>query len=230
MKFRSLSLFLVGFFFYYSCEVRFEPNTRILVLGTIVDELNEPIENAEIKVYSTRATSLFSDDDFLLGRNFSKQDGTFEIVSLFDRTDDFSIEIYKDNNFSKYTYLTSTNDNAPANLEINIGTIPLKRIGKVHFNITRESGGGNDIVYSFKFRSIECIEFYTDDELDIDQSFCYEEIFSNGSLNDFNPDIEGSFNTTYGTIVEFTYSLNGQNSITDTFLVDQENYDFSFTY
>ena len=230
MKCNSFFLFLVGLLFLFSCEVRFEPDTRILVLGTTVNELNEPIEGAEIKVFSRRIVSLFSEDDFLLGKNFSKQDGTFEIVSLYDITEDFSIEINKDNSFSKYSYITNTGENPPDNLEINIGTVPLKRIGQVNFNINRTSEEGNTLVFSFKYKNIECTEFYTQDGLDPDLSSCFEDVFFNGSLNDVNPNTEGFFNTTYGTEVEFTYNLNGESAITESFIIDQDIYDFTFTY
>lgn len=80
-----------------SCGLpEFEKNTRILVKGSVVDENSNSIPNVEISVFTRRSLWFIRRDDedaFLLGKNYSQQNGTFNVVSLFDRDDDFTIEI-----------------------------------------------------------------------------------------------------------------------------------------
>nr|WP_321221496.1 hypothetical protein [uncultured Psychroserpens sp.] len=220
----------------FSCEVRFDPNVRIAVNGTVVNDEGAPIEAAEVSVYTRRSTgNVFapgpsSSNEFLLGRNYSSQNGNFEVVSIFDRDEDFSIVVLKDEDFSHYEYATNTVENVPDNLSFNLETVELKRVGNVNYTITRESGSDNSLQFSFKYVIPFCLEFYNLDGLDPNQSFCFEEQFLNRTSSNNNPDFEGNFRTPYGTQVEFTYTLNEQESITEIFTLNQENYEFTFSY
>ena len=221
---------------FLSCDVKFEPNVRVLATGLVIDELGEPISGAEISVYTRKSTGIFlapapsGTNEFLLGSNYSNENGEFNVVSLFDRDSDFSIVILKDNTYTSYEYATNTVSNVPDNLVFNLETITLKRIGALNYNISRVSGEGNSLQVSFKFTDTNCLEYYNENGLDTSQSYCFEEQILSRTLNDDNPNLDGSFKTPYGTEVEFTYAINEQETITEIVTINQDNYDFTFNY
>ncbi|TXD81461.1 hypothetical protein ESY86_18180 [Subsaximicrobium wynnwilliamsii] len=227
------ALLLAGLVF--SCETRFEDDIRVLARGSVVNESGAAVADAEIAVFTRRGTSSIfsgssSSDEFLLGRNQSQSDGTFEVISLFDRDLDFSIQITLDEDHTNYAYLTSTVEYLPDDLVFDLETVTLKTIGTVLFNISRISEEGTSMAYSFNYKDTRCVAYFVDGELDPDQSYCLEPITINRVLNDNRPDIENSFRTPFGTEVEFTYSINDAAPITETFIVNQSTYEFNFTY
>ncbi|MGB0981647.1 MAG: hypothetical protein ACPGUH_06055 [Winogradskyella sp.] len=221
---------------FFSCDVKFEPNVRVLATGLVVDELGDPISGAEISVYTRRSTGIIfapapsGTNAFLLGRNYSNENGEFNVVSLLDKDIDFSIVVLKDNNYTYYEYATSTVSNVPDNLVFNLETITLKRVGTFNYNITRVSGEGNSLQFSFKFKDTNCFEYFDEEILVPLESYCFENQALNRTLGDENPNLDGSFKTPYGTEVEFSYSTNEQETITEIVTINQDNYDFTFNY
>ncbi|TXE15403.1 hypothetical protein ES692_16865 [Psychroserpens burtonensis] len=220
-----------------SCEVRFAPDVRVQVKGMIISDTGEPISDAQISVYTRRSSGGYINapgplgtDDYLLGRNYSNQDGTFEVTSLFDRDEDFSIVVFNENNYTNYSYTTSTVDYVPENLTFDLETLTLDRVATIDYNFTRTSVEGNTFQYIFNFRDTACLEYYVEGVVDSGLSYCYQNRTLNRTLNDNRPDIAGRFSSPYATVVDFTYSINEQDPITQTFTIDQDNYEFTFSY
>ena len=217
----------------FSCVTKFEDNTRVLVIGKVVNSSDEPIENAQISVYTRRPRGIFVSsgyDDYLLGRGYSGSDGEFSVTSILDLDDEFSIEIDGEEDETKYRYYSSTIDFVPSNLIYNLNTVEIKKIATINYNITRESGEENNLSYTFKYSSIYCAEYYEQGVLNENYSYCYNDLEDYRLLTDVNPDAERSLETTLGATVEFTYSINNQPEITETFTVNQPNYEFTFNY
>jgi hypothetical protein len=214
----------------YSCSVRFESDERLLTKGKIIDSNSSPIVGAEISVYSRRPTSLISENEFLLGQNFSNTEGDFQVISLSDRSDEFSVEIENGNEFTRYLYLSNLEENPPQDLLINLETKTLKQIGRLNYNITRTSGSNSDLVFSFSYESTSCVEFYDETGLVADQSSCYEQLDFNSTLDNDNPDATNSFFTTFDSLIEFRYSINGQPEESQTLIIDQLENEFNFSY
>ncbi|WP_372752798.1 hypothetical protein [Mariniflexile sp.] len=211
----------------------FEKDTRVLVKGSVLDENNNPISDAEVNVYTRRSTSLFDSygSSFLLGKDYTQQDGTFSVTSLFDRNEDFYIEIKNGDRFSNYIYTTNTEEYLPANLEFNLDTVFLRQLATFNYNITRTtSTQGTTLRFSFLLKNTSCFEVYDNGVLVTLQSSCYEDFTLGGSLNDVVPDLSSTYKTLLGTTIVFKYSLNNEPEITETFIIDKENYDFNFTY
>ncbi|WP_430467247.1 hypothetical protein [Winogradskyella ouciana] len=214
------------------CETRFEDNTRILVNGVIKDQSDLAVQDAQINVYTRRVTSfLGGESEFLLGSNFSDSNGEFSVVSLFDEDEDFSIEIDAGETYSKYVYRTNTVDFTPTDFTFNLETVTLQKLSKVNYSVTRTSGDGNSIQYTFRFINGFCSEVYEQGVLNPEESQCNTLQFLNGSLNDNNPDREGSFDAPIGTQVEFTYSINEAPETTEIFTINDNSVnEFTFTY
>jgi len=237
MEIKLNQILVLGLLFLLlSCETRFETNTRVLVKGKVVDDFGQPISNAEISVYTQKGTGYIltpgpsGEDEYLLGRNICNADGTFSVTSIFDEDVDFFIEVVSDNNFSEYIYKTSTLFYTPENLVFDLQTVTLKELVNVNYNISRVSGEGNSISYTFTFIDDFCIEVFEEGELIENESYCFQDIELNGTLNDNLPNIERNFSSVLGSIVEFTYSINNQPEVSETFTIGQENYEFTFTY
>ncbi|RYH73381.1 hypothetical protein EVU94_09290 [Flavobacteriaceae bacterium 144Ye] len=228
---RRFVLFLL-FTLLIACETRFEDNTRILVKGSVKDQYDLAIQNAQINVYTSRVTSfLGGEQEFLLGSGFSDSNGEFSVVSLFDKDEDFSVEIDAGPNHSKYVYKTSTINYEPTNLTFDLGNRILLELTAVNYTIYRISEEGNNIQYSFRFTSEFCSEVYNEGVLNIEDSQCNTQQFLNGALNDSTPDIEGDFYAPTGTEVVFIYSVNEAPESTETFIVENNsNNEFVFSY
>lgn len=215
---------------FFSCETRFEDDTRILVKGKVEDAMGNPIRDAEIIVTTNSAISLFSEDEFILGQNLSESDGSFAVTSLFKQDDDFNIRIDAGEMFSKYVYITNTENYTPDNLVFNLQNTALYALGSVNYDISRTSSNENSLQYSFKYNGTICYETFEEGVLIESEDDCFDNRFENGILNDSNSLETGDFTVLLGTTVEFTYSINQQPEITETFIIDQENYEFTFTY
>ena len=237
MRIKLIRLFVLSLMFVVTnCETSFTSNTRLLVEGTIKDSEGLPIENAEISTYTHRTTGLLffpaptGSDEYLLGRNYSDSNGKFSVVSLYDRNYDFSIEIKANENYSEYIYRTNTNDYTPDDLKFNLQNVTLNTLVDLNFAISRTSGEGNSITYTFNYSYPTCIEIYEAGVLDPNQSYCNYPSSLGQTLNDDNPNHDSSFSVALGSTVEFVYSINNDPEITETFIIDQPTYEFSFNY
>ena len=219
-------------FFLISCgPPEFENNTRILVKGNLVDQDNSPLNNLEISVNTRKPTSLFSGEShFVLGSGFSQLDGSFAVTSLFDRDNDFSIEIDGEDNYSTYVYATNTEDYVPENFTFNLQTIILYKLSNITYNIERTSPVGTTLRFSFGFQDKDCIEYYDEGAINPTYSNCYQERTLVRTLNDNLPDMSGSFTSLLGSTVVFTYSINEEPEQTQIFVLDQVNYEYNFNY
>ncbi|WMI66802.1 hypothetical protein RBH94_06455 [Aestuariibaculum sp. YM273] len=225
---------LLGLMAFVNCKPpEFERNTRVLVKGKMIDENNQPISEVEISVYTYRFSGYIFDaieDEYLLGLGKSKTDGSFEVVSLFDKDEDFAIVINGNEKYTNYTYLSSTTDHTPEDLVFDLEDKQLKSVSKVNYSISRTSPEGTTFRFSFQYSDINCIEYFNEGVLEPELSRCFFEANSGSFLNDTYPDYSNSFLTPIGTVVEFHYSINDQPEIIETFTVDQENYEFEFSY
>ena len=104
----------------YSCELSLEPDTRILVSGQVLDEVNQPVAQAEVNVATRVATSIFGEDSEILGSGLTDDSGSFNVVSLLELSDEFAVTVNKNEDFTSYTYLTNTAANNLDDLEINL--------------------------------------------------------------------------------------------------------------
>ena len=215
------SVFLL--FLLFGCEVQFEKNTRILVTGKTVDENNLPVEDVSVKVFTR-------DSQYLMGSGLSSANGNFEVISFYDQDDDFIIEIEFDNTFSTYSYRMNTEGFTPENFTIDLGQVPINRLANFNLNITRVSPPDTELQFSLLYIAPECNFLAVDGSIDLGQSQCFESFSLSRLLNNNNPDISRNINTLLGSEVVFTYSANGNPSISETFIINQTDYEFNFSY
>ena len=214
----------------YGCEINLEPDTRILVSGQVLDEVNQPVTQAQVEVTSRIATSIFGEDDLILGSGLTDDSGSFNVVSLLERDDEFAVRVNKNEDFTSYTYFTDTAANELDDLEINLGEVSLKRIATVSFNINETSGTGNTLNFTLKYNDIECIEFFNGEIIDMNNSFCFQQVQISQVLETTVTSTNGMFLTPLLSEIEFTYSINNQSPITEIFVVNDTSYDFTFNF
>ena len=227
-----LSIFLITLLFVSCGPPEFEKNTRILVKGSLVDGNSNSIPNVEISIYTRRPLGFIGRDGnaFLLGRNYSQQNGIFNVTSLFDRDDDFTIEIDGQDKFSNYVYSTNTTNYLPQNLIFELQTVTLKTLSDFNYKISRESPQGTQLRFFFKYKSESCYEFFDEGVLNPIKTNCFTEISTGRFLNDDNPDISNKFLTLLGSEIEFRYTINDEPEVIETCIIDKENYEFEFSY
>ncbi|TBN02449.1 hypothetical protein EYD45_12130 [Hyunsoonleella flava] len=219
-------LMLLTLFFMVSCgPPEFEKNTRILVKGNIVDENDVPVSNIKINIYTERARGAF-----VLGNGSTNEDGSFSIISLFDRDEEFQIEIYGEQLFSNYFYLRDTKDHPIRNLIYDLGIVKLNRLAQLNYNITRTSPPNTQLKYAFQYLNTECFQVFDNRGLNLVESRCLEEVNLNRTLSENQPEISRGFTTLLGSVVSFTYSIDNKPEITETFTIDTEDYEFNFSY
>ncbi|MUU79444.1 dioxygenase family protein [Winogradskyella endarachnes] len=219
-----------------SCDTSFESNTRLLVKGKVVDSDGNPVENAEISTYTYRGTGFFiypaptGSTEYLLGKNVSDANGDFSVISLYDNSSDFSIEIKANEDYSEYIYRTSTYDYTPDDYLINLQEVTLNNLAQATISISRTSGEGNTISYSLNYFYPTCIEVYDEGVLNSAETFCNYPSYINNTLDDNLPDTAHTLNVTQGSEISFTYSINNEPEITEILIVDVSNYQFNFNY
>ncbi|WP_147298925.1 carboxypeptidase-like regulatory domain-containing protein [Winogradskyella sediminis] len=212
------------------CEVQLEDNTRILVEGTVEDQNNIPVPEAKVTVLTRRGNFSGGENSYVLGEGFSASDGSFSIISFFDKDEDFAIEVGLDDAYTTYVYKTNTLNFTPLDLTFNLETVRLKKLANFNFNIIRTSGEFNTITYSINYVEGFCLEYYEGTTLNNYQSSCFEERSISQTLNDNNPDDQWQLQVPLGEVVAFTYTINEQPEITEYIIINDENYDFTFNY
>lgn len=227
LKYLSISCLLLAAL---SCETKLEDNIRILTEGTIKDQDNLPISDATINVLTKRGNYSGGENQYVIGSGYSTVDGSFSVISFFDKDEDFAIEIDAGEAYSTYIYKSNTVEFTPLDLTFNLGTVNLKKLATFNYNIVRTSGESSSINYSFKYIEGFCLEYFEGTTLNEFQSVCYQERIISQILNDNNPDYEWLLRVPFGEVVEFTYSINEEPEITELITINQNNYDFSFTY
>ena len=225
-----LCLFL--FVIVNSCAPEFVNDARILATGTLTDGNGNTLPNKQVNLY-IRNFSGFIDDyqtQYLVGSGISNEDGSFDVVGLLAYDENFFIAINGDDEHVDYIYQTSIGNQLPSNLAFELGTVFLKRKATASFNITRASSPGTSISYSISYQIPYCFEVYEEGILVPEMSNCYTQDSISGLLNDDNPNGTASMNSTVGSMLTFTYSINGQPEVTETFTIDQPNFSYEFTY
>ncbi len=228
---RFLFQLLIISFCFISCgPPQFEKNIRIIVKGIVVDENDNPIPNLNVSIYTERGSVFGANKEFLLGSGLSNSQGVFNVNSFFDQNKGFQVEVNGDELFSNYFYQLDTHKYVPEDLTFNLNSVKLNRLSTVNFNIDKTSMEDNNLGFSFRFKDTNCVEVFNEDEIDITQSRCLEFTYLNTLLNKDSPEIASKFETLLGSTVEFTYRLNDEEEITNTFIVDKINYEFNFSY
>ena len=213
-----------------NCEVQLEDNTRILVEGTIIDENNSPISDAKISVQTKRSNYSDGENQYVRGEGYSNAEGKFSVTSLYDKDEDFAIEIDGGEDYSTYVYKTNTLEYTPLDLTFNLETVSLKKLATFNYHIERTSGESNTLRYTFKYIEGFCLEYYEGTTLNEFQSSCYQEQVVSQFLNDSYPDVQWLLSIPFGDVVEFTYAINDEPEITEFITINEDNYDFTFTY
>lgn len=230
------SIFLSMLLIITSCDTSFESNSRLLVKGKVIDSDGNPVENAEISTYTYRGTGFFiypapaGSTKYLLGTNLSDANGDFSVISLYDDSSDFSIEIKAEGNYSEYIYRTSTYDYTPDDFLLNLQEVTLNKLAEATISISRISGEGNSISYSLNYLYPTCIEVYEEGVLNSNETFCNYPSYISNVLDDNMSDRVHALNVTQGSEITFTYSINNEPEITEILTVNEANYQFNFNY
>ena len=217
-------------------RVNFSDNSRLLIRGKIVDQNNAPIFDADIGVFAGRSDNFTTGLGFngsgggLIARTGSDSDGNFSMITLYPDTEEFSVEVFSDEAFTKYSYRTDIFNFIPTDLTIDLGEIPLRLKSEVIVNINRTSPEGTELEYNLEYQNIFCREVYFEEQLDEELTACYETQQIGGLLNDENSNLSRDLQSLVGSEIVLTYSINGGTQQTQTFTIDQPTYEVNFTY
>jgi type 1 fimbria pilin len=224
-----ISCLLTLLLFIGCAETAVDNDIRILVKGKVVDQSNTIITDAHIQVYADADAP--GADRALLGEGFSDASGNFEVTSLFGPNALFYIVVSADDQFSTYRYQTSTEEFTPNDLTFDLQTVELKKLAVFNYDIIRESGDDNTLDFSFRFIDTSCIEIYNEGILNDIESDCYQVRLWSLSLNNLNPNIENRRITIpFQSQVEFIYSINGEDPVSEIIDINTLDYVFQFSY
>lgn len=225
----SLAIWLIIIAF-FSCEdTEIENNIRVLIHGNVVDQNAQPIADASIRVYAD--ANAVGADRVLLGEGVSNATGNFSVTSLFGPNDLFLVDISLNDQFSTYRYQTNTEEFTPFDLTFNLETVELNELATFTYNIIRESGENNTLQYRFTYFDSNCIEVYEEGVLDESQSFCNSLRFTGSNLNNLSPNAENrTFIVPIQSQVEFTYSINEGEEVSEMITINSADYAFEFSY
>lgn len=233
----SKTAFLILFtFLLLNCEVKFDRNVRVETAGKVIDENSEPMPNVFVGVYTEagRSSGFYpypsERREYLLGSSKSDENGNFSVTSLFDSDRDFFIFVDGEASHTSYIYSANTYAFEPANYVFNLEEVQLKMKSIVNVIITRSSPSGTTLELVINYENPFCEEVFVDGVLDEDSSNCFrtESIFR--TLDNDNPDLTWSFGSFVTGTIQFIYTINGGSQTTETFFINQENYDINFSY
>ncbi|WP_299121731.1 hypothetical protein [uncultured Winogradskyella sp.] len=214
-----------------TCEVRLENDTRIMVTGVVLDQNNSPIPEAKISIATKRGSGIGGgQSQYILGEGYSKSNGSFSVISFYDKDEDFAIEVDAGEIYSRYVYKNNTEDYTPVDLTFSLGEITLKKLANFNYNVIRTSGDGNTITFRIRYIDPVCLETYEGTILNELQTYCFQEEVINRSLGNNLPNLESNLRVLFGESIEFAYSINDEPEITQIITIDEENYDFSLNY
>ena len=234
-KILQTSLLLISVLILKSCgPPEFEKNTRILSKGVLQNQNGEPLSGIEVSVYTRAFNGEFyvfgsNEDDYLLGNGFSNANGLFSVTSLFDKDDDFYIYVNGGDNYSSYIFKTTTEDYIPNDLTFDLGSITLEKLATVQFQITNSTPSETPFYFSFTHKDKNCLEIFEEGILDISQDFCHTDSVLGFSFNENNPERSGEFITLLDSEVTIYYTNNDDIEVTETIIIDQENFVYEFT-
>lgn len=212
-----------------ACEgTQVDNNIRVLVKGTVVDQQDNPLPNAHIKIYVDAVS--YGSSRVLLGQGFSDDTGRFSITSLFGANDIFLITISAGDAYASYSYRTSTKSYLPEDLTFDLQTIELSKLANFNYVITKTSSEDVVFNYSFKYIAPICNVFYEDEILDNYNSYCYEETQLARQLNAESLHVDKIILVPLQSQIEFTYSINDAAPQNQTFTINSEDYAFQFNY
>ncbi|WP_296322411.1 carboxypeptidase-like regulatory domain-containing protein [Winogradskyella sp.] len=203
-------------------------NTRVIIQGRVVDQFGNPLSNALVEVKTTGSS--FAASTFLIGDGLTDDNGEFNITSLFGYNESFEVTIQLDNSYSDYSYSTNTQTFIPQDFIFDLDTVTLIELSNFSYDLTRVSGDGNTIDFSFNYISSQCAEVFVDGVINENASQCYDMATSGSMLGDDNPDFSSSFSTQLGSEVEFRYTINNGVEMSQILNINNENYAFEFTY
>lgn len=223
-------IFAVSGLIIFGCaETEVDNNIRVLVKGKVVDQNNLPINNANIEVYTDANTP--GALPVLLGLGTTDNLGGFEITSLFGSNSIFYVEVFLDNQFSKYTFQTTTPDFYLEDLIFDLQTVTLNQISIFNYSITRSSPDGTSLEFSFKFSDPDCFQTFDEGILNEQQSFCFQDRMVSRILNDTRPNVDDAqFIIPLNASIEFTYKINDGPEVTEIINSNTTNYEFEFSY
>lgn len=205
----------------------FEKNTRILVIGNVVDQNNIAIENASIKIFTEdEVGSIFNifpfvptfNQTFNLGSTNTNLSGEFSVVSLLNRSNNFIVSVEKDENYAPYLIKTSVFDYTPDNLTVDVNTITLKE--KSHFDLVLNNQNTSATIdVTFDYEIPFCAEVYEEGILQENLSNCYP--FETFAVSLQGEDFFKSFNSTTGSSLQIRYSINNQPEMVETIILNE---------
>jgi hypothetical protein len=240
MKLKLRLFFITGFLLALnSCDdrVSLANSKRLLVKGTIINQNNEAIVNAEIGIFARRNNEFdtpglgfngFGGE--LIARTASNSDGTFSLITLYPITQSFSVEVFGQEAFTKYSYKTDIKNFEPTDLTINVGNVVLSEKSEVTFNINRTNTTSTELQYRISHNSVFCREVFFEETLDEELTQCHETLQIVRTLDDNNPDDTIVFTSLVNSEITFSYSINGQPEQTEILTIDQADYEFNFNY
>ncbi|MEM1002885.1 MAG: hypothetical protein AAGH46_09575, partial [Bacteroidota bacterium] len=101
-------------------------NTRIAVIGSVVDQNGNALGGAKIQIFAGSIS-------FLLGEGESQTSGEFLIPSFYSRFREFEITIRNEGNYSSFRRQMNTTNFTPDNFELNLGQITLREFRFFNF-------------------------------------------------------------------------------------------------
>lgn len=213
-----------------SCaETQIENDIRVVVKGNILDQLNTPVSGALVQVFTDADAP--GATNILVGEGLSDESGNFFVTSLFGPNALFYVVITSDNQFSTYRYQTNTESFTPLDLVFDLDTVSLQRLAAFNYTISRETS--SDDILNFNINSIDpgCIEVYEEGIFNAVESSCLELTQISRQLNNLSPSIlEGVIYAPLQSQVEFTYSINDGDDVTETITLNSPQNAFELNY
>jgi len=232
MKLFFKNCFLFIILICFSCE-DIESNRRFVFSGNLIDENNQPIENAQI-TSTLRVQSIGTDASNPIGRGQTDPNGDFEFVSLVPLSSRVGLSINANQNTNNQEFAevsfsieNSVFDNKNA---ITLEDFKLPRKANLDVNIEKTSTQPAFLEWSIEFIRAECFIEIDENSVFDNLSFCNTLSSISGQNTSQNPNNTANIESLRNAIAIFIYSINNEpNQVIEISLNNPSN-DFQFTY
>ena len=207
-----------------TCGFDVEDNRRLFVAGKLVDQNSNPVPDISVAL---------SAEGHIVGTGKSDSNGNFAFTGLEALNRDLHIRVNTTPYDSLYTFINIMN-NTPAeerNRQVyDLGELEIRERSDLHVKILKTSTGDNSISWNMEYTYAQCHFMINNEELYEEYLECYPVQFTSGVQNQNYPERELLVNSTLGSNVTITYSINDGPQQTDNIFLNEQNMEYVLEY
>jgi hypothetical protein len=222
-----------------SCDdQRIDDNIRLNLKGNVVNESLNPIAAATVEAYTDFSAREFDftttkrsepNPNTLLARGTTDSIGLFDLISLYDNDDNYTVLIDADPGYSRFMLDADISNILADDLTLDLGMVQLLPKKTITIAFDNQSNTKDNLVYTATYVEAFCNAAVDESLNQVSFENCYSERQINGSVNSeaISPEIQ--FETIDDSSITIEYII-GDNGIVMTETFNSQNNTYVVSY